>query len=1656
MRKLFYKSLAIVAVFATTNTFAQNSVGIGTTTPNGKSILELSSTTQGLLPPRMDSTQMVNIGAGASETGMVVFNTTKNEFYFWNGVTWSTMGGSDSDWFTNGTHMYNGNTGNVGIGINNPQVKLHVHSSTNDSYIQFTNPTTLSSNTDGLSIGVTGTLAYISNNEDNGIAFWTNTTEKMRLTRLGRLGIGTNNPQRLLTVSNATNPIIRMDRSNVGSWDWELSAGGLGFQILGGADGTALNEYVTVDGFGSVGVGTNTPTQKLDVAGTAEIDSLRINNSYAFPTTAGTNGQVMVSDGFGGINWGAAAGDGNGIYGGNGTTPSNTAVTVTDNINFDANTLFIDGVNNRVGIGTNTPSSRLEFAGAMTWDGGQARLQSSTDALLWSRQWFHLLLDANNDQTAARFDIYNNVATSAGAPVVRFQVDGGDSWINSGNVGIGTSTPVSLLNINDPGNSQSALYLHAGTATGTTTTDGLSLYVNAAGAGMYNRETAPLYFGTQGSTDLTISSTGNVGINTTSPSANLHVDGTMRYVDGSQANGRVLTSDANGNASWANPAANLNIYNSNGTLTTARTVTQNAHNLQFLGTGNIGIGTSANASYKMYVRDSDQYTLYLNNTYSGASNKYGIYNLVTRNNTTGIQYGMWNDMDETGTNTGHKYAVHNHMYNSSGYSVRGIDQYLENDGNGSNEGMRNTFAWGTGTGPVFGVRNIFNATYTGTGTKYGYYTIFQDGVGGSTKHGLYTEYQPSVSGTKYGVYVTGENRNYFSGNVGVGTAAPAHRLHVEGGRIRVSGSGDNADLYQTGTRTRLETNNLFEIAPNGGGVAFNIDDGDAVFNVWTTVNGSFTTNDGNILLATSNATQGQLRFEEDAINGTNFAAIQSPDALAANYTLTLPTTDGNANEVLTTNGTGTLSWSNPSSFGDNLGNHTATTTLNMSSQNITGVANLATTAVSSYDKLRVWSSSNYTIGMASAQTLGYLNDYAMTFTMSNTAARGFLWRDASDAASDGAMSLTTDGRLYLKSTAHFNGNVGLGTATPLQKLDVRNGNIILSTSDGIQGQLLFEEDAVNGVNYAAIQSPNALAANYTLTLPTTDGNANQVLTTNGTGILSWTTPTTGDILGVTAGAGLTGGGTSGTVTLNAAAQNGIYVGGDRIKLGGNLTEATTITNPLSTNLEIDLTSTGDFHIRDLGVSKFYANDVGNIFYGGDQYWRDIDAETGTNIAILSDDGNDGRFRIYENGSTSIDLDANTQAVFNEQGLDRNFRVESDLEANMFFVDAGANRVGIGTNLPSYRLDVQETGGAGQLRLRQTATTANTVSDANGYTRLVMDNAGGVGYWLISSHNKLSTEGDWNSNWNVFNSVYGNILTATGQGRVGIGITTPSYKLDVRSADDIYTIYGRNSYATGGRAIYGYSAGTSGTKYGVYGYATSTGTGNYGVYGSSSNNANNNYGVYGYVSGSANNAYGIYGRTATDAQNTYAGFFDGNAKVQHFNNNAWAGFSIRNTSGAADWRFYHRSSDNYLTLYYNNAIRGTFNSASGNYVGVSDIRLKKNIKEVSSVLDDVLKLRVVNYHFKDNKDSDNKTYGFIAQEVKEIFPNVVTGGIEDPEDTDAKYYGLDYTSLGVLSVKAIQEQQTQIEDLKTENADLKSKLDAQQSQIDELRRLIENK
>lgn len=121
---------------------------------------------------------------------------------------------------------------------------------------------------------------------------------------------------------------------------------------------------------------------------------------------------------------------------------------------------------------------------------------------------------------------------------------------NDGYVGIGTNAPGTNLHVNSSNNFSQARFTHTASAS-----FGLVLGTDNLSSGLLNYDNTPLYFGTNGANRMVISNTGNVGIATPAPTATLHVNGTTRLVDGTQGAGKVLTSDASGNATWQTPTA---------------------------------------------------------------------------------------------------------------------------------------------------------------------------------------------------------------------------------------------------------------------------------------------------------------------------------------------------------------------------------------------------------------------------------------------------------------------------------------------------------------------------------------------------------------------------------------------------------------------------------------------------------------------------------------------------------------------------------------------------------------------------------------------------------------------------------------------------------------------------------------------------------------------------------------------------------------------------------------------------------------------------------------------------------------------------------------------------------------------------------------------
>lgn len=115
------------------------------------------------------------------------------------------------------------------------------------------------------------------------------------------------------------------------------------------------------------------------------------------------------------------------------------------------------------------------------------------------------------------------------------------------------------------------------------------------------------------------------------------------------------------------------------------------------------------------------------------------------------------------------------------------------------------------------------------------------------------------------------------------------------------------------------------------------------------------------------------------------------------------------------------------------------------------------------------------------------------------------------------------------------------------------------------------------------------------------------------------------------------------------------------------------------------------------------------------------------------------------------------------------------------------------------------------------------------------------------------------------------------GRVGIGITTPSYALHVSTTADLRAGYFNNTFNSASTTYGVYANNTTpgaGSGYGVYGSASGAGGSNYGVRGFASGGSAN-YAVYGLASGGSATtpAYGVYG-TASGSAETWAGYFNG--------------------------------------------------------------------------------------------------------------------------------------------------------------------------------------
>jgi len=191
----------------------------------------------------------------------------------------------------------------------------------------------------------------------------------------------------------------------------------------------------------------------------------------------------------------------------------------------------------------------------------------------------------------------------------------------------------------------------------------------------------------------------------------------------------------------------------------------------------VGIGTTTpGAAFHVYnypTTTNNQYGLRVETNRSGVGTTgYGIYGSGITTNPGGSD-AVWGVRGYASGANVNNYGLFGMADGSWGtkYGVRGNGY-----GSGTNYGV---YGHGSGGTISTGVRGYAN----GATTNYG---VRGDAVGDTgTKYALYGF--TNGLGTKYGVYTFGEDKNYFSGNVGIGTTTPTQKLDVNG-NVNVGGN----------------------------------------------------------------------------------------------------------------------------------------------------------------------------------------------------------------------------------------------------------------------------------------------------------------------------------------------------------------------------------------------------------------------------------------------------------------------------------------------------------------------------------------------------------------------------------------------------------------------------------------------------------------------------------------------------------------------------------------------------------------------------------------------------------------------------------------------------------------------------------------------------
>jgi len=538
MKRILYLAiLCVISISFSSNLWAQGvAINNDGSTANISAMLDVKSTDKGMLIPRMSSAQRIAISNPA--TGLLVYQTDSPEgFYYYDGSIWNSMyssGLNDGDWTISGNDMFSGVSGNVGIGTSSPQVQLHI---SEDFQI----------GQDGLNANHMSSI-WVENAYEGNFLFRETSTHAMGmrynadenklfidtydasatpleaitiLRANGYVGILNTSPDVPLDViGNAEiNGVLNMAThkiegvANPDSDDDAVNLGYLNSSMIGANgwidDGTSIRLETSTD---KVGIGTSSPTSIFHLQGTMD-DAIKFNN-------------VGGSD------------DLHFYYGHNidEAAPYAYDLKYVGSGSGDANYLQINSMN--IGNGEFT---HLQFH-LTTQNIDVFSNLNMQDKSITNINWL-----ASDDGTGSDLDadLLDGHHWS--------DVTGANGWIDDGttirletstdNIGIGTTSPTAKLHVTAPA---SGATLKLGRLSGQPTIEGTDSWMMIEQSG-----TNPLALNYYGANHVVlVQGGGNVGIGTITPEQRLDVDGQVRIRGGNPGVGKVLTSDANGNATW--------------------------------------------------------------------------------------------------------------------------------------------------------------------------------------------------------------------------------------------------------------------------------------------------------------------------------------------------------------------------------------------------------------------------------------------------------------------------------------------------------------------------------------------------------------------------------------------------------------------------------------------------------------------------------------------------------------------------------------------------------------------------------------------------------------------------------------------------------------------------------------------------------------------------------------------------------------------------------------------------------------------------------------------------------------------------------------------------------------------------------------------------